>query len=118
MSKAYRIDKLRLGEEVAVLRLHGRFQLESASELRVIHDWLRRKGYHHVVVNMADVEFFGSSAAGALIIISEELSMSYGSLQVCELSDAAWRVVEALNLQNLLKIRGSERDALENFISI
>jgi anti-sigma B factor antagonist len=114
MSKQLTIEKFKVGNQVAILRLNGTVEQDGAAELRGVCDWLRRQDYIHLVINFSEVTFVASSGAGALIILSQELEMLDGSLQIVELSDASWRVVKALNLDDILTIRSTENEATDS----
>jgi len=114
MSDQLNIEKFKIGNQVVILHLRGTVDQDGASELRGVCDWLRRQDYVHMIINASEITFVASSGAGALIILSQELEMLGGGLQMVELSNAAWRVVKALNLDNILTIRSTESEAIDS----
>lgn len=99
----------------SLIDLGGRIDGSMAPELQRQLEALTSAGHHHLIINMADVEFVSSSTLRALIATLSTCRKARGDVYLTALSDSAKRVLELTSLDMHFKIFASDTEAVGAF---
>jgi anti-anti-sigma factor len=110
MSSEFRIEEIASTKRAAVLRVHGRLDIRSASTLTARCAEVRTAG-RHLVLNLAGVSFIASSGIGALLALVEEYRQARLQVRLASVSAPVDSVVRLLNLEQFLHLDSSEEEA-------
>lgn len=95
---------------VATLRVRGRLDAATSQDLLKHCSRIQANG-QHLVLNLSEVTFLGSSGVGALLVLVEQFQEQGGTVHFAELSQTAHDVIELLALEEYLPIHATEADA-------
>jgi anti-sigma B factor antagonist len=112
MSDEFEIDSQPVDGTIEVLRVRGRLDTKTASQLLHRCAAVRNAG-HDLVLNLSGVSFIASSGIGALLALTEKFKESGGGVRFVQLSTAVESVIQLLNLNAFLGIDASEEEALK-----
>lgn len=110
-SNDFQIEEGRTRGRVAVLRVQGRLDGETAQLLMERCAVVQANG-QNLVLNLSGVSFLGSSGVGALLALVEQFQEQAGAIHFAELSEDARAVIELLDLTAYLSIHDTEDTAL------
>lgn len=112
MSDDFEITSAQGRDRVVVLRVRGRVETKTASQLLHRCAAVRNAG-HDLILNLAAVSFIASSGIGALLALTEQFREGGARVRFVALSSAVDSVIKLLNLDQFLSIDGTEEDALK-----
>jgi anti-sigma B factor antagonist len=112
MSDEFQITSLPARDGVVLLRINGRVDTKTASEMLQQCTAARRAG-QHLVINLSGVGFIASSGIGALLALTEQFREGPGRIRFTSLSPAVAAVIQLLNLDQFLSIDSSEEQSLQ-----
>jgi stage II sporulation protein AA (anti-sigma F factor antagonist) len=111
MSDPFEIQSVPGGDKVTILRLRGRLDARSGTQLLAHCAEVRNHG-RHLVLNFAEVPFIASSGIGVLLVLVEEFRQTHRHLRIAPASPAVGSVIRLLNLQEFLAIHATEDEAV------
>jgi len=92
--------------ERPVLHLGGRMDATGAQQLREECAALLEQGVTRLVVSMDEVAFVASSGLGTFLLINDEFKQQDGLFVMTGVGDTVRQVIELMNLDQFLDIRG------------
>ena len=96
-----------------VLYLSGRVDVHLASEVEAeLNDIIKKHPDKNLVLNLDDVEYMSSSGLRVFVSLMRSLKESNRGLRLCNLSVAAKKVFEVVELMDMFDIYDSEEEAL------
>jgi anti-sigma B factor antagonist len=99
----------------AVLRLEGRLNMVSASQLRSAIDGTVKDGTKHVVVDLSGTSFIDSSGLGALIAGLKRARQAGGDLRIAAPGSQVRTVLTLTNLDRVLRPHERLEDAVHGW---
>ncbi|MBU0495818.1 MAG: STAS domain-containing protein [Chloroflexi bacterium] len=102
-------------EGIAVLSLTGRLDAQSAPVVQQTLCALMERDGHHVLVNMAEVNFIDSTGLTALMAGFQLAAAQGRSVRVCCVQPNVRVVLQLTMLDRLLSVHDDEAGALANF---
>ncbi len=105
----------RLEGNVAVLCLHGRLDLTSASSLKEVSKEVLAGEAKNMILNMDKVDFINSSGLGALVSILKEVRNSQGNMRLTNLAPYVKEIFDITQLTNIFEIFPDEKQAISSF---
>jgi anti-sigma B factor antagonist len=109
MSDDFEITATPVRGRVAVLRVRGRIDTKSASQLLHRCGAVRNAG-QDLMLNLSEVTFVASSGIGALLALTENFQVHGSRVRFVALSTAVESVIKLLNLDQFLTIDPTEED--------
>ncbi len=100
---------------VTVLRLKGRLDLASGSELKEKAKELFADDKTTVHLNLEGVEFINSSGLGALVSTMKETRVRKGRLTLSNLASYVQEIFDITQLSHIFEIFGTEEEALSSY---
>lgn len=100
---------------VAVVRLQGRLDLASGTELKQQVKDLFAKGNTTLHLNLNGVEFINSSGLGALVSTMKETRLRKGRLTLSNLASYVQEIFEITQLSHIFEIYHTEDEALNSY---
>jgi len=100
---------------VAVIRCEGR--IVAGDEVQSLQAAIDRVSLetHHVVLNLAQVNFLDSGGLGALVRFVRVLRRNHGEMVLCHLPPLILQVLQATNLHRFFQSCPSEAEAVQSF---
>ncbi|GAB2615098.1 STAS domain-containing protein [Kocuria himachalensis] len=89
----------------------GRLNMVRAPKLREVVAEVVAAGHHHVVLDMAGVEFVDSSGLGALIGCLKLTRQAGGDLRIAQVNDQVRMVLKLTGMDRVLTPYGSVQEA-------
>lgn len=99
---------------VAIVRIKGDLFMAESESLRAATTEIIHSGYKNIVINLAGVNYIGSSGIGALIGLYNSLKKLGGRMIAASVPGKVVEVLELMNL-SMLEIMDSEAQALKAF---
>jgi anti-sigma B factor antagonist len=100
---------------IAVIKIGGRLDVETAPEFHKRLKELVDKGTKNVVINMGKLIFIASAGLGVLINLNSAIEKNGGKLVLSSMSDKIARIFELLGFINLFETYESDQRALDAF---
>lgn len=100
-------------DEYAILHLRGEFDTYYVPQMQQEIDALIKAGVVHVVLNLRLVKFINSTALGAMIKASKQLSERGGKLAVSRPSSFCRDIIEKVGLDRVLGVYDTDESAAE-----
>ncbi|MFH1687328.1 MAG: STAS domain-containing protein [bacterium] len=101
--------------EATVLKLSGRLDLASGSDLKHRVKELFDKDYNSFHFNMCDIEFVNSSGLGTLVSIMKEVRLRKGRLTLSDLASYVQEIFDITQLSHIFEIYGTQAEALSSY---
>lgn len=95
--------------------LPKRVDIDNSKDLWVFLKTLATGGVQKIYVDMSGVEYIDSSGIGVLINTAKLLRKQKGDIILANVSDGVRDIFNIINLDNFIKICGSEVEALKLF---
>ncbi len=89
----------------------GRLNMVKAPKLREVVAEVVAAGHHHVVLDMAGVEFMDSSGLGALVGCLKLARQAGGDLRIADVNDQVRMVLKLTGMDRVLTPYGSAQEA-------
>ena len=102
--------------KVMILKLRGRLDSVSASNLRDKVKDCARNGQIHLVIDMAEVDFVDSSGLGSLVACLRSVNKLGGDIRIAALQDRVRAVLELIRLHHIFEIFDLSSTAAESFL--
>jgi anti-sigma B factor antagonist len=102
--------------EVAIIKLHGRFDSYETPKLREWFNQQAAAGLNQIVVNMEGVPFIDSSGLAALVQEMKRARERGGDLHLCTLQQPARIIFELTRIDRAINIFGGEDEAVAAFV--
>lgn len=99
-------------EDHAILHMRGEFDTYYVPLLQAEIDALVKAGIQHVVLNLRLVKFINSTALGAVIKSSKQLSAKGGRLVISRPSTFCRDIIEKVGLDRVVTVFDSDEDAV------
>ncbi len=103
-----------LDAHAAVVDLAGEMDIYTTPQAKEAMLDLVGKGYHHLVVNLQQVEYLDSTALGALVGMLKRAREQGGSLRLVAPSAKIRRLLEITRLIHVFPIDATEQEATAN----
>ncbi len=100
---------------VAVVRLQGRLDLASGTELKQQVKGLFSQDHTTLHLNLSGVEFINSSGLGALVSTMKETRLRKGRLTLSNLASYVQEIFEITQLSHIFEIFPTEEEALNSY---
>ena len=100
---------------VAVLKLTGRMDLASGTQLKDNVKALFDQDNTSLHLNLAEVEFINSSGLGALVSTMKETRLRKGRLTLSNLASYVQEIFEITQLSHIFEIYSTEDEALNSY---
>lgn len=104
-------------DENTVLKLSGRLDLNSSSQLKGRVKELLAEGEMNLVLDMSDVNFINSSGLGTLVSILKDVRMVKGRMVICDLAQYVQEIFEITQLSHIFDIYQTVEEATQSFAS-
>jgi anti-anti-sigma factor len=78
-----------------------------------IHSLLIDAGRHHLVLNLATVEYLPSLAIGKLVLLNRRVQAANGQLALCHLTPEVTKILDLTGLIELFNIYSDEQKAVQ-----
>ncbi len=101
--------------DVKVLHCEGELDTQTAPDAQEQLNQLIDEGARKVLVNFEKLEYISSAGLHVLLIAAKQLKAVDGELRVCGLNEVVKEVFDISGFVTILKVCGSESEALENF---
>ena len=101
--------------DVTVLKLSGRLDLASGSDLKHRVKELFEKDCNSFHFEMNDIEFVNSSGLGTLVSIMKEVRLRKGRLTLSNLASYVQEIFDITQLSHIFEIYGTEKEALNSY---
>lgn len=101
--------------QVQKVQISGYLDSSTFPQLQEHLDELLRKGNHHYLLDLKNLEYISSAGLGVLMGILREVREKDGDLKIINMSEKIERVFYLLGFSRLMKVYGSEEEALEAF---
>ncbi len=101
--------------EVKVLEFEGKLDTQTSPEAQDQLTQLIEGGAHKILVNFEKLEYISSSGLRVLLTAAKQLKTVDGELRVCGLNEIVKEVFDISGFTTILKVFGSESEALEDF---
>lgn len=99
----------------AIIRLKGRLDLASGTELKQRVKELLSQGRTTLHLNLTGVEFINSSGLGALVSTMKETRLRKGRLTLSNLASYVQEIFEITQLSHIFEIFPTEEEALNSY---
>jgi len=101
--------------EITVLKLSGRLDLASGSDLKHRIKELFEKECNSFHFNMSEIEFVNSSGLGTLVSVMKEVRLRKGRLTLSDLASYVQEIFDITQLSHIFEIYGSQEEALSSY---
>jgi anti-sigma B factor antagonist len=105
----------RYDDDVAILDVAGRLDLNSSNELKASAREIVSGGNCKLIVNMAKVDFINSSGLGSLVSLLKDVRMNNGRMRLSNLAPFVKEIFEITQLDNIFDIYSDEKNARRSF---
>jgi anti-anti-sigma factor len=116
----YRHLDVRKEGDVIVVQI-GKQQIVDERTIKEVSDELcnavDRAEHHNVVLNLSNVVGLSSSMLGKLVMLEKRLEQRQRRLRLCNVNPEVREVLIAMKLHRILRISGSEAEAIQAFAS-
>lgn len=101
---------------VLVVRIDGEIDMHTASAFRQNIDYaLDKSGAKNVLLNLKGVTFIDSSGLGVILGRYKRISLLGGIMMATYIQPQIMRIFELAGLVKIIRIFGTETEALDNF---
>ncbi len=101
--------------DVKVLHCEGELDTQTSPDAQNQLKQLIEEGARKILVNFEQLEYISSAGVAVLLAAAKQLKAVDGELRVCGLNEVVKEVFEILCLMTILKVFGSESEALDGF---
>ena len=101
--------------DVKVLHCEGELDTQTSPNAQDQLNQLIEEGVRKVLVNFEKLEYISSAGLSVLLAAAKQLKAVDGELRVCGLNEVVKEVFDISGFVTILKVFGSESEALENF---
>ncbi len=101
--------------DVKVLLCEGELDTQTSPDAHKLLKQLIEEGALKVLVNFDKLEYISSAGLHVLLTTAKQLKAVDGELRVCGLNEVVKEVFDISGFVTILKVCGSESEALENF---
>ena len=107
--------KERINQDVAILRLEGRLDLNTAKELKKHVKGLLGRNAKNIALSFAGITFINSSGLASLISIHKDLRLAKGKLAISDVNVYVKEIFEITQLDSIFDIYTTESEAVASF---
>ena len=97
------------------VRISGYLDSSTFPQLQEHLDNLLSQGHNHYLLDLQDLDYISSAGLGVLMGILREVREKDGDLKIINMSEKIERVFYLLGFSRLMKVYGSEEEALDSF---
>jgi len=118
MWKKFELDttSTKAGETpIQKVRISGYLDSSTFPQLQEHLNNLMKQGNLHYLLDLEDLDYISSAGLGVLMGILREVREKDGDLKIVNMSEKIERVFYLLGFSRLMKVYGSEEEALESF---
>ncbi len=101
--------------DVKVLHCEGELDTQTSPDAHNQLKQLIEGGTRKVLVNFDKLEYISSAGLRVLLTVAKQLKAVDGELRVCGLNEVVREVFDISGFMTILKVFGSETEALEEF---
>ncbi len=101
--------------EVKVLAFEGRLNAQTSPDAQQQLTRLIEEGENRFLVNFEKLDYISSAGLRVLLAAAKQLKEIDGELRICRLNEVVREVFEISGFTTILKVFGSESDALDGF---
>ncbi len=101
--------------EVKVLEFEGKLDTQTSPDTQEQLTELIEKGEKKILVNFGKLNYISSAGLRVLLTAAKQLKPVNGELRVCGLNEIVKEVFDISGFITILKVFGSESEALEEF---
>ncbi len=101
--------------DVKVLLFEGELDTQTSPDAQKQLTQLIEEGARKILVNFDGLEYISSAGLQVLLTAAKQLKAVDGELRVCGLNEVVKEVFDISGFVTILKVCGSESEALENF---
>ncbi len=101
--------------EVKVLEFEGKLDTQTSPDAQDQLTQLIEGGERKVLVNFEKLEYISSAGLRVLLTTAKQLKAVDGELRVCGLNEIVKEVFDISGFMTILRVFGSESEALEDF---
>ncbi len=101
--------------EVKVLEFEGKLDTQTSPDAQDQLTQLIEGGARKVLVNFEKLEYISSAGLRVLLTTAKQMKAVDGELRVCGLNEIVKEVFDISGFTTILKVFGSESEALEDF---
>lgn len=82
-------------------------------ELAVVHDVLRQSRKYHVVIDLSQMAYFGSTVLEWMLAVWKQVKEHDGRMALCNVSDTGLEILHSARFETLWPIYPTRADAVE-----
>ena len=101
--------------EVKVLAFEGRLDTQTSPDAQQQLTRLIEEGETKILVNLEKLDYISSAGLHVLLTAANQLKLVDGELRVCGLNEVVKEVFDISGFMTILKVFGSETEALDGF---
>ena len=101
--------------DVKVLHCEGELDTQTSPDAQNQLKRLIEEGARKILVNFEKLEYISSAGLHVLLTAAKQLKAVDGELRVCGLNEVVKEVFEISGFKTILKVFGSESEAIEDF---
>jgi anti-anti-sigma factor len=106
------IERVEVRDKVAVLRVAGRMDVESATQFEPACDSCISEGFTTLVMDFGDLVYISSMGLRSVVTIAKKLKDKGGELRICRQTGLVRQVFEITRLTQLFPLFDSLESAL------
>jgi len=112
MSIGLKIDLHRIEDKV-VLRLDGRLDAATSSNLEKKLSSLLKEGHIHLLLDFSKVDYLSSAGLRLLLSMMKRVAKEKGSFILFSIGEDVMEIIKLAGFEKILKITSSEQQALQ-----
>ena len=101
--------------DVKVLHCEGELDTQTSPDAQNQLKQLIEEGARKILVNFEKLDYISSAGLHVLLTAAKQLKAVDGELRVCGLNEVVKEVFEISGFMTILKVFGSESEAIEDF---
>ena len=101
--------------DVLVVDIEGRLDTNTSGDGYDEMVRIAKGGNKKIVVNLKELEYVSSAGLRVLLLVAKLVQASGGQVKFCEPSDQVKQALEISGFNSLLKLYGSEGEAIKSF---
>ncbi len=101
--------------DIKVLHFEGELDIQTSPDAQNQLKQLIEEGARKILVNFEQLEYISSAGVAVLLAAAKQLKAVDGELRVCGLNEVVKEVFEISGFMTILKVFGSESEAIEDF---
>lgn len=95
-----------------VLDVMGDLTYANREQFKAAVESVRKQGYRHLILNMAEVRFVDSSGLGLLALVAQNFKITQGKLSMLKPQSYVRDIMTLANIPKLIPVYDNEADAL------